>query len=191
MTQEKRKWLLGSKGKALPPEERLLQQLVAKVSKLEKELSRVRTMQSVIGNARCLGGKHGDGPGVVVDHSSGAYQDFGGSQYTGRDYVKKYEETDLLFLFGLRAFQITATSSVYNLGIQVAGTDYGSRQWTITPINEFETAAEMVAAGGVPAGTFNAEIRIMRASGTGALRFNSASSYWIVVFEVPGGLTFT
>lgn len=167
----------------------LIEAMVRRIVEQHDREQRRAASDSDFGNFRILGGIRAR-PAGPVDHSSTTYVDLGGTDLTLRAFTKYLAGTDLLILFSVDGF-MTVAASVFEVGVRlrspvITDADYeANARWPINVLNNHQNAVDYIPLAGLPAGDYEAKLRIKRISSTGTLRCDSNSVLAFLVLECP------
>lgn len=170
-------------------DEKLLRELVRRVSALEARTRRTTALSGVFGGIRPIGGFRAHGPSPTFTTTSATYVEVGGTDYTLRTLSKARDDTSLLIVFWLDGFATTSTILVQR-GIAIGGTDYDSRNWRINALSQHTPISGHTVVDGVSAQAIDVRMKVRVSSGTGTLNIGTEDALGYIVYEVPSGLTF-
>lgn len=172
-----------------------LRTIARELNVLRDEVERLRSQEQALSNARELGGIRRDGPATAWTKSTDAWEDFGGAGYFEQAFTKRIDGTELIVPFHAQAYHDSGTNTIWELGLQLAGTGEVGGPWKL-PINpsadwQHPSGLFLIGAAAPSSGSFTLTLRIRRVSGSATIAFDSNGRAGYRVLEVPSGLTWT
>jgi hypothetical protein len=131
----------------------------------------------------------GTGPAATTTTTSAVYTDL--TDVPPITFTKYYDATYMQIAVQTGAFAATAGAAV-RFGIRLTPqdasstytpTDYNVIQFQISPVGTHEAMSGACRQIGIPAGTYTAQLRWLRSSGTGTLSFNNGDPITIQIDE--------